>query len=149
MSELDQLAAQAAELDADAAAASGAPDPTASNEAEKPEPEAPELSTAKELAALLEGFRALARARKFKRTAESLDDESIAAISESLAPVLEKYGLKPSAFFGSWKLEITAALICGPLLWAVFVAMRADLEEHAAAAAKPVPPEPAADDVPQ
>ena len=143
MIELDQLAAQAAQLDAEAASATGA---TADAEPHVSEPEPTPADPGRELAAILEGLRAIAKARGFKRTAATLDDESIAAMVAALLPVLEKYGITPSGLFGRWGPEIGALLVCGPLVWSLFVALRQDLEEKAAAAAKPVPaadPEPA------
>lgn len=140
MTELDHLAQQAAALDAEAAAATGAaPDPSAEPATPEPAPADP----GRELAAIFEAMRAIALARGFRRTAAALDDESVAAMVAALLPVLDKYGITPSGLFGKWGPEIGALLVCGPLVWALFVALRSDLEERAAAAAKPVNAEPA------
>jgi hypothetical protein len=137
--DLDRLAAQAAELDHEAAAAEGL-EPPAADEPTAAEP--PPADPVREIAGILEALRAIAKARGFARTVAALDDESIKAFAAALAPVMLKYGIAPSSLFGKWKEEALALLCCGPILWAVLQGMRADLEDKAAAAAKPVEPPP-------
>jgi hypothetical protein len=134
---LDALAAQAAELDAAAAAQAGGP------EQPQPKPEAEPASDPRaDLAGLLATFRELVRPM-FPSVANVYDDPTVGRVSDALAPVFVKHGWSVGELFGAWREEIMAAFVCVPVAVATVRAMKDDLEARAAADAKPVQPDPA------
>lgn len=130
--ELDRLEAEAAALDAAAAP----PDPEAEAQAQAEAQHAADPGA--EIRGILEALRGIAKARGFRRAADTLTDEAVEAIAGALVPVLSKYGITPSAFFGKWREEVFAVLIVGPIMFELVTAFRMDLDAKAAAAAKEV-----------
>jgi hypothetical protein len=134
---LDALAAQAAELDAAAAAQPGSP--------EQPQPQhepEPASDPRADLAGLLSTFRELMRPM-FPTVANVYDEPTIARVADALAPVFVKHHWSVGELFGLWKEEIMAAFVCVPVAVATVRAMKDDLEARAATQAKPVQPDPA------
>lgn len=62
-------------------------------------------------------------------------DQAQAAMAMTLGPVLTKYGISLGDLGGAYKEEIAAVLVCGPIAWATYKGIMADI----AARAAPVP----------
>lgn len=139
-SELEQLAAdteqlQAEELADQAAAAPGAPPP------------APELTNAQCLAMGLQIVReTLCAVAKVTSPKSTLDDATIGTVADAVAPVLDKYGIQLQGIAGGYMVELRAAMVTVPVLLAFRSGL---LDELRARNAKPVhqapPAAPAAD----
>lgn len=134
---LDAIAREAAAIDAGAAAPGSDAPPGPDAGAAAPQPE--KISTEAQLDGLLKMAIDQA-ARKFPSVGPVWSDEKRAMFCGALGPLLDKYDVVPFAFFERWRVEIMATVICVPLLYATALAIRADLDRVAAAAAKDVSP---------
>lgn len=139
---LDGIAAEAAATDAavsgapggDAGAAPGAPGGA-------PGAEAPPGGAA--TAALLVGFiKTLVgiAGKRFPSILAVWTDAAVSQVADALAPILDKYGLATPEFLERWKVELSALMLCGPLVFATIAAVRADLAAEGRGKEKDVTP---------
>ena len=132
---VDPDSANLDELAAAADGAAGAPPPgEGPAPGEGPGPAPPGPDTAAMIAGVMGALLGKAKQR-FPSLVTVWTDSDVQNFAGALAPLLDKYGLSP-AWFELWRVEITAALVCGPLVLATFVAIRADLQSERARAAK-------------
>jgi hypothetical protein len=129
---LDDLQAEAASIDAQAA-----PETFAA------EPETPKLDVAAEVAALLLTAAGLL-SPAFPSLGTIYTEPTCRRLGDAAAPVMEKYGLSVGGLFERWGLEITLAAVALPVALATVQGIRSDL---AARKVKPVEPPPVERDV--
>lgn len=143
---LDALAGEAAKVDAGAA---GAPPngtgPAAGAAAASQEPA--KMPTSKQLELLLGGLIEKA-GTKFPSIVEVWKGPgALPSFCEALGPLLDKYDVDAFGFVEQWRVELTAAFVCVPLLWMTAKAIRADIETAQRADEKVVNPAPGSGDV--
>ena len=143
MGGLDSIAAEAAATDATVAGtAPGAGDTAPGGPGAGPagaDAPSPGAATAALLFGLLTGLVGVA-VKRFPSLAAVWTPDAVHTVADALAPLLDKYGLATPEWLERWRLEISALMLCGPLLFATIAAVRADLEAEAAARAKNVSP---------
>jgi len=127
MSELDQLEAAAAVVDAEA---------VAHDPATAPEQEAVRIDAAAEVAALLQTVAGIL-SPAFPCLAGIYDESTCRRLGEAAAPVMDKYGLSVGGLFERWGAEITFAAVALPVAIATAQGVKADI------AARRAPPPPA------
>lgn len=127
--ELDQLAAEAAVVDA------------ANVPAAVPEqPEAPKADVAGEVAALLKMVAGML-APAFPSLATIYTDETCRNLGTAAAPVMEKYGVSVGGLFDRWGAEITLAATALPVALATYQGIKGDMAERKKPADAPTPAE--------
>jgi len=107
MSDLEQLSAMASEVDGVAAAAGMTQE---QQEQAQQEQQGPDY--AKEAAGMVDMFTAMVTGYA-PATVGIWNDAAKQRTAAALAPVLEKYGVS----FGALPVELTLAIVAGPLLW--------------------------------
>lgn len=115
ISELDQLAAKAAALDAQPA-----PDMPAAV------PEKPKADVAGEVAALLKMVAGML-APAFPSLATIYTDATCNQLGQAAAPVMDKYGVSVGGLFDRWGAEFTLAATALPVALATYQGIKADL----------------------
>ena len=111
-----RLQAEAAALDADAAAAQA--DPDQANPAQAVDPAVANKGV---IVFLLTGFRELSCAiLRVESPRRTLADPQIDQVATVLVPVCAKYGLDLSRWAGDWQLELAAIMTAGPILWTAY-----------------------------
>lgn len=134
-SPLDDLAAEAAGLDAPPAGGTGSP-----GELQPAAPPPPGNFEA--LAFMLAAFREVAGAiLKVKSLQRTLDDDNVERVARALAPVADKYGVQLGGMMGG--PEAMAIMTAGPVLWTVYRELDKELKERRQAPEAPAA-EPAA-----
>lgn len=130
--ELDQLAIEAAALDAGAAAQQ--PEFSAPGEAAPGKSE----TIAAEVAALLVTTAAML-APMFPSLASIYTEATCQRLGEAAAPVMEKYNLSVGGLFDRWGAEITLAATALPVGIATLQGIKADLAARNKEKAEPAP----------
>lgn len=131
MSDLTQLAAEAAALDAQQAAAI-APPPGAQDNA-------PAVADPLVEAKALIDFIVFLFVPFWPSLEKVFTEQRKPMLAGSLVPLFEKYGYTMSGFFEKWGPEINALIIWGPVVIEARAAIKADNAARKAAAAAPEP----------
>lgn len=110
-----RLQAEAAALDADAAAQAN---PDAPDQAQAVDPA---IANKGVIVFLLTGFRELSCAiLRVESPRRTLADPQIDQVATVLVPVCAKYGLDLSRWAGDWQVELAAIMTAGPILWTAY-----------------------------
>lgn len=121
-------AEQAADLAALEAAAGGQAQPGGAVATVEPEQQGP--TKQEEIAALM--GMAVAALSPFLPSLKAIyTPETIGAASGAIGALCDKHGWLGDGVFGKYGAEIACAAVVGPLAWATYHGVRADLAEHA------------------
>lgn len=125
--DLNKLAVEAAAVDADVAPVSPSVD---AGVAQASEPGAvPAVSEVQALTAALHIARGILSPAfsKFPSLKAIYTDETLSAIAEATAPVLEKYGCSVSGLLERWAVELACASTVGAIGYASYIAIQDDI----------------------
>lgn len=134
------------------AEAAALPDATDLDVAEAGDPPPPTLSNAQCLMLAGQLVRGtLQTMAKLESPAATMADERMQPVADSLAAVLDKYGIKLQDVAGGYMLELTALGVAAPFAWAVHTGIKAEIaarqkDAPAAPAGEGAAPQPAAHD---
>ncbi len=92
----------------------------------QPEPQAPEVDLASEIAGLVSMGVALL-SPMFPSLKEIYTEQAVSAASTALAGVCSKRGWMQGGMVGGWGEELAAVAIVGPLVWATVQGVQGDL----------------------